>query len=276
VTVAGQTVTVTQAAAGTSCSYTLSPTSYTAPVAGGSSQVGVTTTTGCAWSVTGLPSWISTTTASGTGNGTLTLTVQANTGASRSATVTIAGQPFVVTQPAGTACSVAINPSSFSNVPAAGGNTSVTITTTAGCAWAVAGNPSWITASSTTGTGSGTTTITVQANTGAARNSTFQIGGQSFSVSQLAAGCSYTVSPTSIALSSATQSSTISVSTQPSCTSQATSNVSWMQITANPPAGGGNVTFDIDKNTAHDPRTGTITITGQSFTSTVTVTQDGR
>jgi len=275
VTVAGQPITVTQVAAASPCTFTVAPTSYNPPVAGGTTQIAVTTTSSCAWTVSGAPSWISATPSGATGNGNVSLTVQANTGAGRTATLTIAGQPVVVTQPSGLpACAYTINPSSFSNVAAAGGNISVAVTTTAGCAWSVSGNPAWVTASTVNGSGSGTTTITVQANTGALRTSAFTIAGQNFTVTQLPGACTYTVTPSSFNLPSGAQNKTITVSTQAGCPVQASSSdTSWLHITATPPAGGGDVDFTADRNDASTARTANVTISGLAFTQNVSVTQ---
>jgi hypothetical protein len=279
IVVGSASIAVDQAAA-TACTFTVAPSSYSASAAGGGVQVSVGTTGGCNWSVTGNPNWITVSPASGSGTGILTLSIQANSGSARTATLTIGNQSFVVTQAAASAtCTYGISPTSFNNVPASGGNTSVTITAQAGCSWSVVGSPSWLTASKTTGTGGGTTTITVQSNSGAARNATLQIGGQNFPVSQAAgaASCTYQPTPTSFNVSSNSQSQlTTFVLTQGGCPSAATANVSWIQITAVPGFGNGNVVFDVSRNSGSSARTGTFTITGQSFSGTVTVTQDGR
>jgi all-beta uncharacterized protein len=94
--VAGQAVTVTQAAA---CSYTVSPTSQIVSPAGGSGSVTVTTASGCTWTATGPGDWLTITSgAGGSGNGTVTLTAVINVGAARTATLTVAGQAVMVTQ----------------------------------------------------------------------------------------------------------------------------------------------------------------------------------
>jgi hypothetical protein len=55
--------------------------------------------------VTGVPSWVTITSgASGSGNGTVEYMVAANSGAARSATLTIAGLPFVIDQMAFDRC----------------------------------------------------------------------------------------------------------------------------------------------------------------------------
>lgn len=61
----------------------------------------MTAAPGCAWAVSGNPSWITITSGGdGSGNGTIAYSVQANTGAPRTGTLTIAGQAFTVTQAA--------------------------------------------------------------------------------------------------------------------------------------------------------------------------------
>jgi len=274
VTVAGSTVTVQQAAAAPNCSYAINPTSFNASATGGNTSVAVTTTAGCAWTVTGNPSWISVNPASGTGNGNVSVTVQANVAGSRTATLTIAGRSFSVSQAAVVPCVYTIAPGSLNNVAGSGGTSTVTVTTTPGCAWSVDGNPSWIDPNPGSGTGAGSLTLTILPNPGTARSANFTIATQPFSVSQRAV-CTYTLNPTSMNISNADQSKSITVNTQSGCTSSASTNVNWIHITSTAPAGGGHVDFDIDRNDAA-ARTGTVTVTGQSFTQNVSVTQAGR
>jgi C1A family cysteine protease len=87
----------------------------------------------------------------------------------------------------GTACSYSISPSSQSLGYAAGSG-SVTVATQGGCAWTATSNaPSWITTTSS-GTGNGTATFTVAANTGAkARTGTLTIAGRTHTVTQAGA-----------------------------------------------------------------------------------------
>jgi trimeric autotransporter adhesin len=83
-----------------SCAYTLSPTSLQAPSAGGNFSVAIQTTAACAWTVTGLPSWITISGASsGSGSGSVTLVVAPNTfNLGLSAAISIGGVSFVVTE----------------------------------------------------------------------------------------------------------------------------------------------------------------------------------
>ena len=71
--------------------------------------------------------------------------------------------------------------------PASGGTGSVGLTTSAGCPWTASSNQTWLViTSSTSGTGSATVSYSVVANTGAPRNASLTIGGQTFQVSQSA------------------------------------------------------------------------------------------
>jgi all-beta uncharacterized protein len=100
-TIATQVFTLTQVQAVPSCTYTISPTSQTVPASGGSVTVNVTAASGCGWAVIWSVPWITlTSVAVGSGNGSISFTVAVNTAASRSTTLTIAGQPFTLTQSA--------------------------------------------------------------------------------------------------------------------------------------------------------------------------------
>lgn len=72
------------------------------------------------------------------------------------------------------------------SLPTAGGNGSVALTTGGGCNWAVAEGSSWVNATPTSGTGSGTVNYSATANTGGPRRAFLDIGGQRFSVLQAA------------------------------------------------------------------------------------------
>src|SRR4029079_4745876 len=99
-------------------------------------------------------------------------------GPPRSATLTIAGQPFTVTQAQG--CRYTLAPDSAS-VPAGGGRVPVTVAAGSGCAWTASSNDPWITiASATPSSGNGTVQLTVAATTGPNRSGTATIAGRTF------------------------------------------------------------------------------------------------
>jgi len=88
---------VTQA--GATCTFALSATGYNAPSGGGFSTVTVNTPGGCAWTSSGVPSWITGVPNNGTGPTTINFTVAANPNTTqRTANMTIAGRTFTVTQ----------------------------------------------------------------------------------------------------------------------------------------------------------------------------------
>ena len=99
VTVAGQTVTVTQSAAMT-CTFSIAPASQNQPVLGGSGTVEVSAAAGCSWSATSNIDWLLITAgSSGSGNGAVTYRALPNLSLNtRTGTLTIAGQTFTVTQ----------------------------------------------------------------------------------------------------------------------------------------------------------------------------------
>jgi len=95
-TVAGQTVTVTQDAA---CTYTVAPTTQIIPAAGGTGNIAITTASGCSWTATTSAGWISIAAGSaGSGSGTVAYTVAATATPPRTGTLTVAGQTVTVTQ----------------------------------------------------------------------------------------------------------------------------------------------------------------------------------
>jgi hypothetical protein len=96
-----------------------------------------------------------------------------------------ATQSFSLTV-APSACSLSAGGQAFN---AAGGAGTVNVTGGSGCgAWTVSGAPSWVTVSGAgTGTGNGTVSYQVAANTGAARPATLNIAFNSYTVEQAAA-----------------------------------------------------------------------------------------
>lgn len=184
-TIAGQSFPVSQSA-GTGCTYSVLPTSQNFIAAGGTGSVSVSviTGTGCTWTGVSNAAWITITSGSpGSGNGSVGYSVAANTGPGRSGTMTIAGQTVTITQDSG--CSFGISPSSASYTTS-GGSGSVAVTANnQTCLWVAGSNNSWITVTSgASGTGNGTVNYSVAVNSGAARNGSISIAGQSFSVAQ--------------------------------------------------------------------------------------------
>ena len=275
ISIANRTFAVSQAAGAATppaCAYSISPTTETAPATAGTGTVAVTTTAACAWTASSNAAWLTVTSgAAGTGSGAVGFSIAANTGAARTGTLTVAGQTFTVNQAAFVApCTYSIAPTSQS-VDASAQTASVAVTTSAACAWTATSGAPWITVTSgASGTGSGSVSLSIAANTGGARSGTVTIAGQTFTVNQAAfvAPCTYSIAPTSQAMPALGGTGTVTVTTTSACAWTASSNVPWLTITSGASGTGpGTVGFSAAVNIAGS-RSGTLTIAGQTFTVT--------
>jgi len=278
ITVAGQTVTITQGSVSSpappappggppGCEFAIDASLRSIGTSGGPLTVDVTAGAGCAWTAESQITWVNVTGgASGTGNGRVNLTVDPNGGSSRIGPVRIAGLIFLVDQ-AGN-CAIAIAPTSQSFATSGGAGSPITVTTNAGCAWTATSNAPWIAITNgASGSGNGAVSFAIAANPGAARTGTIGISGQAFTISQ-AANCTATINPTSQSIAAGGGAGNqVGVTIAAGCAWTATSNASWLTI-ANGASGNGNgtVTFTAAAN-AGAARSGTLTIAGQTFTA---------
>jgi uncharacterized protein (TIGR03437 family) len=256
------------------CAYSVNPPTQSFGASGGTGAVSVITNSGCSWNATSNVTWITITSgAVGIGNGSVSYTVAASTSpSSRTGTLTIAGQTHTVTQAGtGPTCGYTLSAASAS-APAGGGTGSVTVTTTSACSWTAISNASWITITSGfSGTGSGTVNYSVAANTtGSSRTGTLSITGLTYTVTQAAgAACTYTLLPTSASPRAEASSSYVRITAATGCAWTAVSNVTWITITSGSSGtGSGQVNYTVAANTSPSPRTGSMTIAGQTFTVT--------
>jgi hypothetical protein len=127
-------------------------------------------------------------------------------------------------------------------------------------------NDGWITVTGgSSGAGNGTVSYSVAATTGPARSGTMTIGGQTFTVNQ-ASGCTYALVPTSATFGLAGGDGDVGVTTAAGCDWTASSNDTWITVTGGSSgAGNGTVSYSVEAS-AVGPRTGTMTIAGQTFT----------
>lgn len=87
----------------------------------------------------------------------------------------------------GSRCSYSVTPTAL-EANASGGNFPIAIQTDSACSWTISGMPTWITvAGANSGTGPGSVTLAIGANTGAARNTVLSAAGVSVTVNQSAA-----------------------------------------------------------------------------------------
>ena len=236
---------------------------------GGAASFSITAQPECAWTATSSVNWISALSpASGQGTSNVEFRVAANDGGSgREGDIVVNGGLVHVAQRA--PCRYEISPPAQS-ASASGDGGSVTITTSAECAWSATSDVGWISLSPPlTGSGRGSVGYTVAPNGGAnERVGAITIGGQRSVVTQggVASPCSFAISPASQSLGVTGGSGTVAMSTQPSCRWTATSNAAWITVTSGGNGtGNGTVGFSVGANTGA-ARTGTVSIGGRTFT----------
>jgi hypothetical protein len=276
VTVAGLTLTVTQAGLPNTCPATVSPSVVNAP-AGGSTQVAaITVGAGCAWNASSSTPWITFTgPPSGTGNGSVTLNITANPGTTpRSATIGIAGQTVTVNQQSpSNSCPAAVFPSRLSAGPAARNTFAVFVTAAQGCAWSASSNVPWITVSSgASGAARGAVALNIAANPGSERTGTVNIAGQTFTVQQQPPSqpCFATLSSAGVNLPAdgppVALDELVAISVlQSGCAWSVTGAPAW--ISASPASGSGAGFLQLTAQlNAGSPRSATLNIAGRDFT----------
>jgi len=162
-------------------------------------------------------------------------------------------------------CSYGLS-STSTNLTVNGGTGSVAVTTGVACTWTAVSNVGWITITGgNSGTGSGTVSYSVAANSGPSRTGTLTVAGQTVTVNQ-ASGCTYTLNDTNVTASAGDGAINITVTAGVGCGWTAISNVGWLGINSGSSGtGNGTVNFSVGAN-AGPARTGTLTIAGQTVT----------
>jgi hypothetical protein len=149
--------------------------------------------------------------------------------------------------------------------PSAGGRYTLTVSAPAGCAWSARSESDAADVSPVSGAGAGTVTLTVQPHglTTEGRSVTVTIGDTSQRVTQVAAACTVSVSPTSLDVSKNAENREIALSIPAGCTWRATTNVDWI-VNIAPPSGTGAATihFLVQANDKGDIRTGEVVVAG--------------
>ena len=275
----GSTVATSTGPSPTKCAVTLRPPEAPVNSGGATTTVAVGTQPECVWNASSSAGWItSVTPASGQGSAQIQMQVAANPDPStRQANIVVNDVSALITQDAAP-CRFDLS-STRQTMPNSGGNGRIAVGTATGCAWSAQSNESWIAITSgANGTGDGSVSFTVAANSGGARSATMVIAGQNVTISQDAAppppppNCNYTVSPRSVAAPvSGMDAASVSVTAPSGCQWSASSSASWISITGrSSSSGNGAVTFSVASN-GGSARTGTLTVAGQ----TVTVNQAG-
>jgi hypothetical protein len=274
-----------------SCNFDLAVTASTLDAAGGQGNATVTpapSTPGCTWTASTSPAFLTLSgQTTGSGQGTFSYAAGANSSqtprtadvvlnwsdskgsGSRRATITQSGTPAVTP-------TIVVNPTTQS----VGGTaqSGLTVDVTANVAWTAVSSQVFVTITGgAPGSGNGTITYSVAANTGVARTATITVSGGGAIPATLTINqgtLTLSVNPTTQNVSAAGQVGFMAVVTSNTMWT-ATSNQAFVAIT-NGSSGTGNgvITFSVDPNN-DAPRTATITVTGGGANATLTVNQSG-
>jgi hypothetical protein len=171
------------------CSYAMAPQSATLGAGGGIQTVNVVASNGCSWTASSNAAFLSITSGtSGSGSGSVTVQAAANSGATRSGTLTIAGQTFTLTETGTTAPALNLSRGSLnfgysSSLVTSPQTITVTFAGGSSIAWTVSSNQPNITVSPGSGNGNGTFQVTSVA--GASGTLTVTAAGASNSPQQI-------------------------------------------------------------------------------------------
>ncbi len=140
------------------------------------------------------------------------------------------------------------------------------MTAGAGCNWTANSNANWITVTSgASGTGNGAVGFIVPPNLGDARTGTITVAGHTFTVTQAALVCTYSINPTSLTVPAAGGNGTVAVSAGSGCGWTARSDDGWIKISSGTSGtGDGTVALSSGDHKGKNDRTGTLTIAGHS------------
>ncbi|MCC7342989.1 MAG: hypothetical protein IT170_18045 [Bryobacterales bacterium] len=164
-----------------------------------------------------------------------------------------------------------VNPSTI-EIDGFGGTRDISVVTNpAGAPWVGVTPASWIQILSAPMNGDGTLKIRVLSNTtGSQRTADVFVLNQKVRVIQTSVEATFTLNPTSTAAPAAGKTGTVGVTASagnPAWT--AASNDAWISVTNGPNyTGNAGVNYTVAANASNDPRTGTVTIAGQTFTVT--------
>ncbi len=261
-TIAGQTLTVTQAAGDSLSTNEI----FVAPSAGEESVVLTVNSNLGRWSATANDSWlhIGGGNASGTGSRTVRFSFDANPEPARSGTLTIAGQTLTVMQSGPT---YTLGKSNLVEPNRAGSADVVLTVAPQSATWTATANASWLhlSAANEHGTGSRTVHFSFEANPEPARTGTLTIAGQTLTVVQ--SGATYILSKSAFEEPDRAGSADVVLTVSPpNATWTATANASWLHLNSADENGTGSKTvhFSFDANPG-SARSGTFTIGGQTL-----------
>lgn len=170
-------------------------------------------------------------------------------------------------------CEYSVTPESLNiQVPATESSGSIEIITDKSCPWKAYENANWIEISGEfSGKGNGTINYTILENTSEnSREADIHVADKTFRITQTAPIlCTYSITPTSDLVNSSSGSGSISVTTQPGCSWEASESIDWLNFTSgNSGTGNGATQYSYLENTGTTERTATFTVADHTFTIT--------
>jgi hypothetical protein len=169
-------------------------------------------------------------------------------------------------------CTYQVNPSSRVFL-AAGATLDVSVVSPGGCNWTASAGSAWVRfPAGNAGQGVGSFRIQVDGNAYGMRSTNVTIGGHALAITQAAAGCTFTVTPTSQNVPATANNKTLSVKAGAACPWEVDNPYSWITINSGATGtGNGSVALAISANTTKTKRTAQLFIGGK----TVTINQPG-
>jgi MYXO-CTERM domain-containing protein len=223
----------------------------------------------CTWTASSSDAWLvlDAGSMSGTGSATIGFSVTDNVSIDRTATLTIAGQTFTVNQDSG--CALALTPAT-GTATAAGGVLTFDLATDAACAWTATEAIDWISGLTASGTGPATITLTADANVGPMRDgdvvfTATDTGATATYDAAQSDGCVATLASDTFSALVAGESSTVGVTFSSQACTWTTTADAFITVTNSTGTGDATLMFDVAAN-AGAARTGTITVSGETFT----------
>ncbi len=271
INVAGQVIPISEGGL-IGCAFFVTPSNLSFPSTGGLTTLIITATyPNCTWTAVSNVPWLTFSAASGVGNGTVQAIAAYNTTtAPLTGTATVGGITINLSEASGTPCAFTVSADALI-FPVGGGSLNRTIVANApSCTWTATSNLPEITVSPTSGTGSGSVTVTLPSDAaGALVNATVVLAGQTIQVYELG-GCALTLSQTSLAADVNGGTQVVNISGPSSCTWTSFANVPWVTVNPVSGTGPGAVAISFASNANGMDRTGAISIAG----GTISLLQD--
>ena len=241
------------------------------------------------WTAASSASWVTlqSGSASGTGSGKIYYNVAANSGAQRTAKITVTSRGLsrvcTITQKAGAAATLTIGggKESMSRGYSCEAKTGESFSVACNSSWTATASDTWITITSgASGSGNGTIKYTLAENTGTSmRSGTIKV-----KCGSITRTCTITQDKPLLIGGKTSMSRTYGSAKQTGCyftvtCSQtswtAVSSASWVTLKTASGTGTAQLTYDVAANTSTSARTATIKVTSRGLTRTCTITQKG-